>query len=81
MLIPQMNSSFLDARIDSCGVDVDSVELFENMWFVLYRDSCDFNPILTGIRKRSLVPKQQKCAGLRLDARISSFCLYADNRP
>jgi len=34
------------------------------MWFVLYRNSCDFNPILTGIRKRSLVPKQQKCAGL-----------------
>lgn len=80
MLIPQMNGSFLDARIDGCGVDIDSVELFENMSFVLDYDSADFNPILAGIRKRCLMSKQQKCARLRLDARISSFCLDADDR-
>ena len=74
-----MNCSLFDAGIYGSLVDVDSVQLFENVLFVLDLDSADFDPTLAGIGERCLMPKQQEGAGLRFDARISAFCLHADD--
>lgn len=81
MLIPQMNSGLVDAGIYGRCIDVDSVELFENVRLLPDRDPADFDPTLAGIGKRRLVPEQQEGAGLRFDARISAFCLHADDGP
>lgn len=61
-----MHGGLFDAQIDGCGSDVNSIKLYKNVCLVPDRGPSTFNPILAGIKKRSVVSEQQECAGLRL---------------